>query len=54
MIGSIGALMEFVNLEKLYDWAKIQRYAITTGKFKNAGAEYKQLTSEQHALFKSC
>jgi protease-4 len=51
MIGSIGALMEFVNLERLYDWAKIQRYAITTGKFKDAGAEYKPLTPEQRGLF---
>jgi protease-4 len=51
MVGSIGALMEFVNLEKLYDWAKIQRYAITTGKFKDAGAEYKPLTGEQRELF---
>jgi protease IV len=51
MIGSIGALMSFVNLEHLYEWAKIQRYAITTGKFKDAGAEYKPLTPEQRALF---
>lgn len=51
MIGSIGALMEFVNLEKLYDWAKIQRYSIVTGKFKDAGAEYKPLTPDQRALF---
>lgn len=51
MMGSIGVLMEFVNLERLYDWAKIQRYALTTGKFKDAGAEYKPLTEEQRALF---
>ena len=51
MIGSIGALMEFVNLEKLYDWAKVHRYAITTGKFKDAGAEYKALAPEARALF---
>lgn len=51
MIGSIGALMEFVDLSKLYDWAKVDRYAITTGKFKDAGAEYQPLTSEQRALF---
>ena len=43
--------MEFVNFDKLYDWAKIDRYAITTGKFKDAGAEYQPLTSEQRALF---
>ena len=51
MIGSIGALMEFANLEKLYDWAKVQRYAITTGKNKDAGADYKALTPDQRALF---
>jgi protease-4 len=51
MIGSIGALMEFVNLEKLYSWAKVQRYAITTGEFKDAGAEYKPLTDRQRGLF---
>lgn len=51
MMGSIGVIMEFMNLEKLYDWAKVHRYSITTGKFKDAGAEYKELTAEQRALF---
>jgi protease-4 len=51
MMGSIGVLMEFVNLEKLYDWAKIQRYALTTGEYKDAGAEYKALTPAQRSLF---
>ena len=51
MIGSIGALIEFVNLEKLYDWAKVHRYAVTTGKFKDAGAEYKPLAPEARELF---
>jgi protease-4 len=53
MIGSIGALMEFINLEKLYDWAKVQRYSITTGAFKDAGAEYKPLKPEERALFQA-
>jgi protease-4 len=51
LIGSIGAMMQLVNLEKLYDWAKIDRYAITTGKFKDAGADYQPLTAEQRAVF---
>ncbi len=51
MLGSIGVIMEFVNLEKLYDWAKIQRYSITTGKFKDAGAEYKAMDPEARVLF---
>ena len=48
--GSIGVIMEFVNLGKLYEWAKIQRYAIKTGKYKGAGAEYRELTSEEREL----
>jgi len=51
LIGSIGAIMEFVNLERLYDWAKIHRYSITTGRFKDAGAEYKPMSTEAKALF---
>lgn len=51
LMGSIGVIMEFVNLEKLYDWAKVQRYAITTGRFKDAGAEYKPLSNEARMLF---
>lgn len=51
MMGSIGALIQFVNLEKLYDWARIQRYAITTGRFKDAGAEYKAMSPEARQLF---
>lgn len=51
LIGSIGVIMEFVNLEKLYDWAKIRRYSITTGKFKDAGAEYKPMSPEARELF---
>lgn len=52
-MGSIGVLMDLVNLEKLYQWAKIERYALTTGQYKNAGAEYKPLTKEQRELFQS-
>jgi protease-4 len=48
--GSIGVIMEFANLSKLYEWAKIQRYAIKTGKFKDAGAEYREMQPEERAL----
>lgn len=51
--GSIGVIMEFVNLQKLYEWAKIQRYAIKTGKFKAVGAEYREMTEEERALLQS-
>lgn len=48
--GSIGVIMEFVNMEKLYEWAKVKRYSIKTGKFKDAGAEYHEMDPEARAL----
>jgi protease-4 len=51
LVGSIGVIMEFANLEKLYDWAKISRYSITTGKYKDSGAEYRAMRPDERALF---
>lgn len=53
LVGSIGVIMEFANLEKLYDWAKVSRYSITSGKFKDSGAEYRPMREEEKALFQS-
>lgn len=53
MIGSIGVIMEFANLERLYDWAKVQRYTIKSGKFKDSGAEYRSMTDEERLLFQN-
>jgi protease-4 len=49
--GSIGVIMEFANLEKLYEWAKVKRYSIKTGEFKDAGAEYREMRPEERKLF---
>lgn len=51
IIGSIGVIMEFVNLEKLYEWAHVSRYSITTGKFKDAGAEYRAMRDDEKTYF---
>lgn len=53
LTGSIGVIMEFANLEKLYDWAKVNRYSIKTGKFKDVGAEYRQMTDDERALLQT-
>lgn len=53
LTGSIGVIMEFANLRKLYEWAKIERYAIKTGKFKSIGAEYKDMSEEERALLQT-
>ncbi|MGZ5280177.1 MAG: signal peptide peptidase SppA [Pseudobdellovibrionaceae bacterium] len=51
LVGSIGVIMEFANLERLYDWAKISRYTITTGKYKDSGAEYRPMRDDERELF---
>lgn len=48
--GSIGVIMEFANLEKLYEWAKVKRFSIKTGKFKDSGAEYREMRAEEREL----
>ena len=51
LTGSIGVIMEFINLKKLYDWAKVERFSIKTGKFKDSGADYREMNSEERAYF---
>jgi protease-4 len=48
--GSIGVIMEFANLEKLYEWAKVKRYVIKTGAFKDSGSEYREMRADERAL----
>lgn len=51
--GSIGVIMEFINLEKLYEWAKVRRYSIKTGKFKDSGTDTREMTEEERALLQA-
>lgn len=51
LTGSIGVIMGFMNLEKLYDWAKVERYSLSTGKFKDSGAEYRAMREDEKQLF---
>lgn len=51
LVGSIGVIMQFTNLEKLYDWAKVSRYSITTGKYKDSGSEYRPMREDERAVF---
>ncbi len=53
MVGSIGVIMEFTNLEKLYEWAKISRFSLNTGKYKDSGAEYRQMRDDEKEVFQS-
>jgi protease-4 len=51
LTGSIGVIMEFANLKKLYEWAKVERFSIKTGKFKDSGSEFRDMTPEERAYF---
>jgi len=53
MTGSIGVIMEFLNLEKLYSWAKVDRFSVKSGKFKDIGAEYRAMTADEKALLQT-
>jgi len=53
MIGSIGVIMQFANIEGLYDWAKVKRYSIVSGKFKDSGAEYRAMRDDERELFQN-
>jgi protease IV len=53
LMGSIGVIMEFANLQGLYDWAKIKRYVVKTGPFKDSGAEYRPMRDDELKLFQS-
>jgi len=53
LIGSIGVIMEFANLEKLYEWAKVERFVVKTGAYKDSGAEYRSMREDEKQLFQS-
>lgn len=44
---SIGVISEFANLERLYQWAKIDRFALKSGKLKDVGSETRKMTPEE-------
>ncbi len=50
LTGSIGVIMDFANLEELYKWAKVDRYNLKSGKFKDAGTDTRSMTPEERAL----
>ncbi len=53
LTGSIGVIMEFMNLRKLYEWAKVERYSVKTGKFKDSGADWRDLSPEEKDYFQA-
>jgi protease-4 len=53
LTGSIGVIMDMANLSELYKWAKVDRYNIKSGKFKDIGSENRPMTPEEHQLMQN-
>ena len=53
IMGSIGVIMEFSNMEKLYNWAKIRRFNISSGHYKDIGSSYREMREDEKQLFQS-
>ena len=51
LVGSIGVIIPLINMERLYEWAKVESYSIKTGEFKDTGTHTRPLTSRERILF---
>lgn len=51
LTGSIGVIVEFVNIEKLAQWAKIEKFQLTSGKMKGAGTPFRAMRPDERQLF---
>ncbi len=49
--GSIGVRMELTNLMGLMDLLGVSHQSFTSGKFKDSGSPYRELTAEERAFF---
>jgi protease-4 len=53
LTGSIGVIMQFMDLSKLFEYAKISPNIIKAGKFKDAGQPTRALTKEEQLLMEN-
>jgi protease-4 len=53
LTGSIGVIMDFANLSELYKWAKVERFNLKSGKFKDVGSENRPMTADEKELMQA-
>lgn len=53
LTGSIGVIMQFVNLKELYTWAKVTPFVMKAGKFKDMGSPLRPMTEDEQALLQA-
>ncbi|MBI3019565.1 MAG: signal peptide peptidase SppA, partial [Deltaproteobacteria bacterium] len=50
LTGSIGVIMEFANLQKLYQWAKMDHTVIKSGRYKDVGSPLRPMNPDEKEL----
>lgn len=53
LTASIGVIMEFMNTEKLFDWAKVERVTMKAGKLKDVGSPSRKMMPEEKEFIQS-
>ncbi len=48
--GSIGVIMQFMDLSKLYEWAMVNQQNIKAGRYKDIGQPNRSMTAEEKSL----
>lgn len=51
--GSIGVIMQFMDLSKLYEMAKVRQLNIKAGKYKDVGQPNRSMTEEEKSLLEN-
>jgi len=50
LTGSIGVIMQFADLSKLYEFIKIDPYVVKSGKYKDISSPTRKMTGEERQL----
>ena len=50
LTGSIGVIMNFTDLSKLYEFAKVKPRPMKAGRYKDIGSPYRDMTNEESGI----
>jgi len=53
LTGSIGVIMDFSNVEGLFEKVGVKNYVVKSGKFKDIGSPVREMTTEEKGLLQS-
>lgn len=53
LTGSIGVIMNFTNLQGLYQWAKVDPFTIKSGQFKDIGTPSRPMTEQEKEILQT-